>query len=112
MRYPCLVPPQFCKTPVKVVLEQEGISEEGEPLETATIETTCNYQDTGKKLYTAEQKIVQLTGVAMFPGDICPSLPTITSGIITVNGVERNIAKGQKARNPDGTVNYTRLEVV
>lgn len=106
------MPSKFCNTAVNVVLEREGTTEDGEPIEAIALKTTCNYQDTGKKVYTAEQKIIQLSGTAMFPGDLCPELPAITGGTITVYGVERDIAKGQKARNPDGTVNYTKLEVV
>ena len=30
MKYPCLVPKKFCKTPIKVIVFQEGISEDGE----------------------------------------------------------------------------------
>ena len=33
-------------------------------------------------------------------------------GTVIVNGIKRRIYRGTKARNPDGTVNYTKLELV
>lgn len=65
-----------------------------------------------KKSYANEQKIVQVTGSALFCGDIAPDVPVISCGVATVFGVERTIVSGEKARNPDGTVNYTRLELM
>lgn len=61
---------------------------------------------------TSEQKIVQITGSALFRGDIVPDVPVISGGKATIFGVDRGIAAGEKARNPDGTVNYTRLELI
>lgn len=75
-------------------------------------ELTCNYQDTAKRVLTKEQKLVQISGTALFPGDIAPDVPAITGGTLTVFGVERRILQGMKARNPDGSVNYTRLDVI
>ncbi len=112
MKYPSLVLEQFCKTPIKVTAKQEGLDKYGEPLGSYTYEGTCNYQDKGKTVLTAEKQLIQLTGVALFPGDIFPNLPVITSGEITIYGKTRRIYEGTKARNPDGTVNYTRLDVI
>lgn len=112
MKYPCLVPKRLCKTPVIVEIEQEGLNKYGEPLESVVIKDMCNYQDSAKTILTAEKKLVQLSGAALFPGDIAPELPNIAGGAVTVNGVSRRIFTGVKARNPDGTVNYTRLELI
>jgi len=75
-------------------------------------EIKCNFQDRARTIFTAEKKVVQVTGTALFPGDIAPDMPTLSGGTVMVFGVERRIAQGQKCRNPDGTVNYCRLEVV
>lgn len=112
MKYPSLVQKKHCKTPIKVIIEQEGISEDGEPLKAYELDLLCNYQDKAKTVLTAEKKLVEVTGSALFCGDIAPDLPVISGGKAIVFGVERKIATGQKARNPDGTVNYTRLELI
>jgi hypothetical protein len=93
-------------------IEQEGRNVYGEPLKPVIWDGLCNYQDSGKTVLTAEKVLIQLEGCALIPGDIAPELPVITEGDITVFGVTRHIYKGTKCRNPDGTVNYVRLDVM
>ena len=112
MKYPCLVPKRLCKTPVSVHLESEEITNLGEPAQTLELELMCNFQDKVKTILTAEKKLVQITGTAMFPGDIAPDMPSLSGGAVTVFGQTRRIEQGMKARNPDGTVNYCRLDVI
>lgn len=109
MKWPCLVQEAFCKTDINLDLEQEGVNKYGEPLGMFHYEGKCNYQDSAKRILTDQKKIVQITGVAMFPGDICPELPVISGGSAIIHGVKRRIIKGTKARNPDATVNYTEV---
>lgn len=112
MKYPCLVQKRLCKTPVTVLIEREGIDKYGEPLESISVSDMCNYQSSSKTVLTAEKKLVQLSATALFTGDICPELPEINGGTVTVNGVTRRIFRGVKARNPDGTVNFTQLDLI
>lgn len=112
MSYPCLVPESFCKTPISVTVYSEGITEDGSPIVAFKGDLKCNYQDGAKVVLKNEQKRVEITGSALFCGDICPAVPVISDGVVIVFGVERKILKGTKARNPDGTVNYTRLELI
>ena len=112
MKYPSLVRKQDCKTPVEIELEREGMTVYGEPLPTIKWSGNVNYQDKGKVIYTKEKKEVHITGRLYIPGDIAPEIPVITSGIVRIFGEERTISQGTKARNPDGTVNYTELEVM
>lgn len=111
MRWPELVPGALCRTPIAVTLYREGLDEDGAPMAALTVETVCNWQASARVARTDETHAVQLTGVALFRGDLCPDLAAITSGKVTVLGEERAIVTGIKARNPDGSVNYTRLEV-
>lgn len=111
MKYPCLIDKRLCKTVITAQLDREGYGNFGEPLDTISFSGLCNYQDKAKTVLTAEKKLVEVTGSAYIPGDICPELPGIAGGTATVFGVEREIAVGTKARNPDGTVNYTLLEL-
>jgi hypothetical protein len=112
MRYPVLVDKRFCKTDIKVILEREGLNKYGEPFPSIILNLKCNYQDNAKTVLTAEKKLIQLSGSALFVGDICPELPALSGGSVEVLGVKRRIFQGVKARNPDGTVNYTRLDLV
>jgi len=56
--------------------------------------------------------MVEITGSVLFPGDICPELPVISGGTAEVFGVVRRVQQGMKARNPDGSVNYTEVLLV
>lgn len=109
MKYPSLVPRKLCKTDVTIRIEQ--LSEMGEP-ETVFEETLkCNYQNSTKTVLTADKRLVQLSGVCLFPGDIAPELPNIEGGVAVIEGQEWGIFQGIKARNPDGTVNYTEVRL-
>lgn len=109
MGWPCLVPVQVCQTEISLEFDREGIDEYGEPLEAVKYSGKCNYQDSAKTILTVEKKLVQITGKAMFQGDICPELPVISGGSAVIHGVSRRILQGRKARNIDGSVNYTEV---
>ena len=74
MHFPSLVLPQFCKTPIHVVVQSEGVSKDGEPIKAFEADLKCNYQDKVVTVLTDQQKIVKLTGSALFNGDIAPNL--------------------------------------
>ena len=111
MKYPCLVPKQLCKTEIEMEIYKEGISEYGEPLVALQYKGKCNFQDKARTVLTSEKKVVEITGTALFPGDICPELATISGGTAIIFGMKRDIVQGRKSRNPDGSVNYTEVYV-
>lgn len=112
MKFPCLVDKRFCKTDIEITIYSEDLSEDGEPVTAFKSFFKCNYQDSVKTVYTADKRSVQLTGIAYIPNDIATNLSTLSGGIAVVNGVRRTIYSGTKARNPDGTVNYCKLELI
>ena len=112
MRYPCLVPKRLCKTDIELRMDQEGRNQYGEPLPEIHYVGKCNYQDKVKTIFTADKKLIEITGTALLPGDICPELPTISGGSAAIFGAKRRILEGRKARNPDGTVNYTEVLLI
>ena len=117
MKYPGLVRPAQCKVPIRVTIEAEEIDEDGAPVAAFETDLTCNYQSSAKKVPirqndSGQKEYVQISGVALFNGDIAPDLSDISSGSVVIFGETRQIAQGSKARNPDGTVNYTRLELI
>lgn len=109
MKYPCLVPVRMCKTPISITIQGENITEDGAPETVKSLKLNCNYQDGGRKVFTREQKHVYVSGVALFTGDIAPDIPNITAGYALIHGERRDIIEGFKARNPDGSVNYTEV---
>lgn len=109
MKYPNLVPDRVCRTPIKIVIDRDELNEDGDPVEAFKADLNCNWQDGAKTILTGEQKYIRITGKALFNGDICPDLPVIASGYGVVFGERRTICDGIKARNPDGTVNYTEV---
>ncbi|MCB5394891.1 hypothetical protein [Longicatena caecimuris] len=52
-----------------------------------------------------------MTGTCLIPGDIAPTEQVIAGGYVYLDGTRRDIAIGTKACNPDGTVNYTQIEL-
>ena len=112
MKFPKLVDPRFTQTPLHITLYAEGITEDGAPVTALDGDFLGNWQDGAKTILTKEQKKVQISGRAYLDGDIAPQLAEITGGAVTVFGAARQIVKGQKHRNPDGSVNFTELDVV
>lgn len=112
MRYPCLVQKRFCNTPVDVVIETDEMNEDGELTEAFRASAMCNLQMGARASFTKDKEKIELIGVALIIGDLCPSLPVIASGTVTIDGREYSINKGAKNYNPDGTVNYTTLELI
>lgn len=111
MRYPKLVRRFALSTPISVSVVIEGIDEDGAPVEGLHIDGLCNYQDNARRVVTNDKVETDLTGTAYFDGDIAPTLAVISGGVITIFGEERTIVMGNKARNPDGSVNYTRIDI-
>ena len=115
MKYPSLIPKILCKTNIHIVLYGEGLTENGEPIVEFEGDLLCNYQEGAKMVLTDTKKFVEISGKAYFPGDICPDVGVISDGeavIDTGSLLKRKILKGTKARNPDGTVNFTCLELI
>ena len=110
-KFPNLVLPQFCKTPITLLLNKEEVSEDGEPIQALKIETFCNFQGSAKRIYTDKETFIQVNAVCLFCGDIAPELAEISNGIAIVNDVKRNIITGRKSRNPDNSVNFCEVDL-
>ncbi|MEG0475031.1 MAG: hypothetical protein RR548_04960 [Carnobacterium sp.] len=112
MIWPSLIPLKYCTTPIHLKIESAGISEDGEPIILYEGDATCNYQESAKRILNEQQKLVNITGIALFSGDIVPNVETIPGGEVKVFGSTRRICRATKARNPDGSVNYTMLDLI
>ena len=112
LKFPCLVDKRFCNTSVTVTLDNYNMNEDGELEPLVILHKKCNLQMGANANYTKDKEKVAIIGKALFIGDLCPSLDVITSGTVRINGNDYSINKGTKNLNPDGSVNYTTLELI
>ena len=109
MGFPKLV--RNAKTAVHVVIEAEDPNEYGEREVLLDANLLCNYQDAASVRRSSEKQTPSVTGTIYIDGDILPGVAAISSGYVEIFGERREVMKGCKARNLDGSVNYTRIEV-
>lgn len=102
---------KFCRTPCKIILYEEGLSEEGEPLTFSIENKKCRFVEKSKVIIDAEGKKVELTGLVVFCGDIAPGLKKL-SGEVIINDTKYYIYSARRPRNPDGSIYYTAFEVM
>lgn len=112
MKWPKLVPSAICNTAVRVY-QTCGIEENGGEKRKLIFDGKCNYSEKARQIMTAEKQLVQLNAQALFDGDIC--FGEDISGEIVVHAgsvIRRRIYRFSRGRNPDGTVNFTCLELI
>ena len=87
---------------------------DGTPKQETVFEGKCNYSERSRQVMNAERQFIQLNACALIPGDIAPGRDIAGEVVIRGAGAEtvRVIYSASRARNPDGTVNYTQLELV
>lgn len=111
MKYPELVPDRICTTAV-TVYRTDGLNRDGSPKKTVIFDGKCFYSEKSKTKLTADKQLITLSGEALFNSDIAPDTDVITGEAVLLSGVRRVIYSSEKCRNPNGTVNYTRLELI
>ena len=111
MRWPQLVPDCVCTTSITLTLTN-GVTERGAPDEVILEDKKCNFSEKMKQVLDAERRLVTLSAVALFNGDIAPNLKTLEGYVFVDGGPQLLIFRAERPRNPDGTVNYTRLELM
>lgn len=111
MRWPKLVLPWTQSSLVSVSVDAEGVDEDGAPIEGASWSGLANWQDKSKRVFGKDKMQVDVSASVYIDGDPLPDVANITGGTVEAFGEMREIAQGSKGRNPDGTVNYTRLEL-
>ncbi|MDD4849662.1 MAG: hypothetical protein PHO10_03060 [Gemmiger sp.] len=114
----------MCKTPVVVVLER-GLDENGAPILEDARALCCCWQQAeravqgdvgsgtnrGRSGNGENRQGMELAATAYFAGDIAPALPLLT-GRLVKGGQSWRIARAKRCCDPDGAVNYTRLELI
>lgn len=110
MIFPELVPKKLCVTPCTVYLT-EGLNRDGSKKRTVVFEGKCYHEEKSSQKLNAEKQLVSLTGKAYFNGDVVLGI-SFADGYADIGGREYKIYGSEKAKNPDGTVNYTCLELI
>lgn len=136
MKYPKLVPPRLCTAGVKVQF-LGNLDIEGNEEILCEFSGKCNLQYKTKQVYTTDKRLITIAATALFDGDIAPDIlyPKGTLFLKDLfsldceNGAQLETESGEtlemfaigkeyrihritKERNPDGSVNYTRLELI
>lgn len=106
------LPKAMFRTPCSIVINQEGLSEDGEQLESLIYTGKCCFSEKRKHIMNAEKQIIQLEGSAVLVGDIAPTLPSACTGTFTVGVSTYSIYSLKRPRNPDGSVHHTSLELM
>lgn len=96
-----------------VVIYQEGLSEDGEPLTSLNLENQkCRFVEKTKVIISSDGRKIELIGKVILSGDIAPDLKRISGGQVLINGVKYEIYQASRPRNPDGTVYMTTMELM
>lgn len=104
-------PDWLLTTDYSLVLNEDGISEEGEPIKLFETSGKCIFSEKAKRIIDSEGKQVILLGRVIIKGDIAPSLKNISDGVITINGCNYEIHTGSRPKNPNGTIHHTSFEI-
>jgi hypothetical protein len=110
MSYPKLV--RNPRTQIRVVIESPETNEFNERVTVLDEILMCNWQDSASVRYTTEKQSPEIIGTAYIDGDIIPDQSVINFGRVMIFGEWHIIRKGTKGRNLDGSVNYTKIEVI
>lgn len=98
-------------TPCKITLSV-GIGEDGGPEVVGEWEGLVNFSEKAKRIQDKDGQWIQLAGVIHVEGDILPNIQYETGTAEVAGYPKRKIIGYARPRNPDGTVNHTRLELI
>lgn len=104
-------PDWLLTTDYTISLNNEGISEDGEPIASFNGSGKCIFSEKAKRIIDDDGKKITLLGKVIVKGDIAPELKTVSDGVITINDRQYEIYVGYRPRNPDGTIHHTMFEV-
>lgn len=104
-------PEWLLNTDYSIALNDDGITEDGEPKEVFTSTGKCIFSEKAKRVIDSDGKEIVLLGKVIIKGDVAPSLKNVGDGVITMFGRNYEIHTGARPRNPDGTIHSTQFEV-
>ena len=102
---------RFDVTPCTITLF-DGLDIDGSPKTVGQWEGKVNYSESASRVQDKDGLWIKLSGVIHVRGDILPGVQ-FQDGEASVEGMEaRRIVGYSRPRNPDGSVNHTRLELI
>ena len=104
-------PDWLLNTEYSSVLNDSGISEDGEPIKAFETSGKCIFSEKAKRIIDNEGKQVELVGKVIIKGDIAPNLKSVSDGTITIHSKTYEIHTGSRPRNPDGSIHHTEFEI-
>ena len=78
-------PDWLLNTDYSLVLNEEGVTENGAPKESFQTSGKCIFSEKAKRIIDSDGKQITLLGKVIIKGDIAPSLKTVSDGVITIN---------------------------
>lgn len=112
MAYKLPFPDWTQATPAKLTLNAKGVSPSGGATPSVVWEGKVWFSEKRRKTITKDGKDVLLEGSLVIKGDIAPSMPEVVDGKAVVNGVEYDIYKVSRPRNPDSSIHHTTVELM
>lgn len=107
--YPKLILPQFTKTEVRIISEVDEYDENGSPKILLDANFKGNFQAGNKRVLNEKHNTIERVSTLYLDGDV---LGDVSSGECFIYNKKYNIKNIIKARNPDGTVNFTEVELI
>lgn len=98
--------------PAKIILT-DGLDEDGEPKKVAKWQGLVNFSEKAKRIQNKDGLWIKLSAVIHVKGDILPGV-VFRGGYVKLDDYDDyfQIVSYSRPRNPDGTVNHTKLELI
>lgn len=110
MKLPYL--PFWDVTPIKVYITDGSLNQQGEPNVLSEYAGLANVSPRVSTQQNSDGVYVKVSGTTVRIGkDVAPSVQKL-SGYVLLEGEMHAIVSSSRPRNPDGSVNHTRLELM
>ena len=105
-------PNHLLNTQCLIKLNMEGLTEQGEPEPAIEWQGKAIFSEKARTITASDNRLIRLEGQVIVKGDIAPGLKLISDGEVSVNDKVYKIHRSERARNPDGSVHHTVLELM
>lgn len=96
-----------------IVTVTSGINDNGAPNVVVTYTGLCNLREKTKTVRKSDGQYVTLNGSLTIGTDIAPGVEVLAGHVQVNNGTKTwKIDNGVRVRNPDGSINHTKLELI